>query len=296
MALAGSSFPPSRGRTSAITYNALSKEEAERVARWEKLKQGGLFQPLSEPSAYLQSYVVARKMAAQDNGEDQDLPSCLEEAAERGHPALAEEATKHLEDMKYEPKARRKAGAEFSPPEWRDGIGHVTLHLDPKFGIDPIPFQNHQGKLSASDAQVPLGGQHDVEERQCPPLRVGIGVTLLERPKASIEELHRAAAILRVAQAHLGDAPSWIPETEHFLRQNIHDCVYLRHEKDYRVLQHLSQGHLEKITLAVLRLSYFGRLEIDLLHGGEADERKYYDERPEGVQQCAKPSWPARLT
>lgn len=98
----------------------LSTEEQERLIKWRKLLEGGLFQPLKEPSEYLQSHVVARILAAEDSQQECDLLLCLEEAVERGRPALAEEATRHLEDLKHDPKAGHKAHAEFSVPTWTD--------------------------------------------------------------------------------------------------------------------------------------------------------------------------------
>ena len=108
---------------------------------------------------------------------------------------------------------------------------------------------------------------------------MGIGAQLAPRGESKQEELLNSAAHLRhqlwmeavEAQANLGDPPAWIPETEHLLRQNVHDCVYPRHEKDYRSLQTLSGGFLDGVTLVVLRISYFGKLEADLLHGAGAE-------------------------
>ena len=93
------------------------------------------FAQLHDPSDYLQSHVVARILAAEDVGERLDLIACLETAAEHGHPALAEEACRHLEALKYEPKAGHRADAEFTPPSWSEGFGVGELRLDAEFGI-----------------------------------------------------------------------------------------------------------------------------------------------------------------
>lgn len=212
----------------ADTPGDLSQEEQDRVSRWKKLLDGGLFQPLQALSDYLQSHVVARVLSAQDAGQERSLIQCLEDAVERGHPAPAEEATRHLEEMRYEPKAGHRADAEFSPPEWTGSVGLGQLHFDPKYQIDPIP-QDHQDKLRAKASKVPLGDSQEIEERQCLPLRVGIGICRVLDPKADDQKAQSEAAQLRgslwqeaaAAQAHLGDPPTWISETEHFLRQNI---------------------------------------------------------------------------
>ena len=99
---------------------------------------------------------------------------------------------------------------------------------------------------------VPTGDGQEFEERQCLPLHVGIGLAKAFDPTVSEEKARKSAAQLRhtlweeaaSAHAHLGDPPAWITETEHFLRQNVHDCVYPHHEKDYRTLQTLAGDSL----------------------------------------------------
>ena len=76
---------------------ALSDEERSRIQRWETLEASGVLQTLKDPSDYLRSHVIARLMAAEDAQQDVDLPTILEEAAEQGHPTLAEEACRQLE-------------------------------------------------------------------------------------------------------------------------------------------------------------------------------------------------------
>jgi len=260
----------------------LSTQELDRMQRWQKLLANGLFAQLHDPSDYLQSHVVARILAAEDVGERLDLIACLETAAEHGHPALAEEACRHLEALKYEPKAGHRADAEFTPPSWSEGVGVGELRLDAELGIPPIPYVDYQDKLSVVETGVPTGDGQEFEERQCLPLHVGIGLAKAFDPTVSEEKARKSAAQLRhtlweeaaSAHAHLGDPPAWITETEHFLRQNVHDCVYPHHEKDYRTLLSLAGDSLRGTTLVVVRLSYFGRLEADLLHGsGEDSER-----------------------
>ena len=260
----------------------LSTQELDRMQRWQKLLANGLFAQLHDPSDYLQSHVVARILAAEDVGERLDLIACLETAAEHGHPALAEEACRHLEALKYEPKAGHRADAEFTPPSWSEGVGVGELRLDAEFGIPPIPYVDYQDKLSVVETGVPTGDGQEFEERQCLPLHVGIGLAKAFDPTVSEEKARKSAAQLRhtlweeaaSAHAHLGDPPAWITETEHFLRQNVHDCVYPHHEKDYRTLQTLAGDSLRGTTLVVVRLSYFGRLEADLLHGSGADSER----------------------
>lgn len=177
------------------TEEELALQEKTLFERWRHLLDSGLFQPLQAPSDYLQSHVVSKVLHAQDLGQERTLTQCLEEAVERGHPALAEEATRHLEELKYEPKAGHKADAEFSPPDWSEGVGKGKLHFDPKFQIDPIPYQDHQDKLEAAASQVPLNDGKDEEERQCLPLHVGIGLYRAKHPKATDSEAYRAAAV-----------------------------------------------------------------------------------------------------
>lgn len=62
------------------------------------------------------------------------------------------------------------------------------LHFDPKFGIDPIPYQDHQDKMSDGKTE---------EERQCLPLHVGIGIRRAKHPSAPDAESLQAAADLR---------------------------------------------------------------------------------------------------
>ena len=68
-------------------------------------------------------------MAAEDAQQEVDLPTVLEEAAEQGHPTLAEEACRQLEGLKHTPKAGHKADAEFEPLVWEGEVGRGSLKL-----------------------------------------------------------------------------------------------------------------------------------------------------------------------
>lgn len=289
-----------------------SPEELERISRWKAIEASGSLRPLEPYSDYLKSHVVARLMEAEDKKQELTLALCL--AVEEGHPALAEEACKVLADINHVPKAGHRSDAEFTPPKWAEGVGVGELQLSgelEEFG--PIPNRDYQDKLPTSLTGVPTGDGTEVEERQCLPLHVGIGVALAADPAATIEKVLETAAQLRsqlwreaaLAQSHLGDSPAWISDTEHFLRQNAHDCLFPHHEKDYRALQTLAGNFLDKRTLVVVRISYFGRLEADLLHGREADPGqlvfvtihrghmrlplpRFPEDLLRGLQQCGK--------
>ena len=263
----------------APAWNDQTSEEQERILRWKRMEKEGALRDLKDPSDYLHAHVVARLMAAEDQGQQITLSQCLEEAAEQGHPALAEEACRHLEHLKFEPKAGHRPDAEFSALNWESGIGHGELQLHGELAaLGPIAVRDYQDKLDTNECGIPMtGSRGQWEERQCLPLHVGLGVALAEDPAMELDEARKQAHQLRKAlwseavEAHtcLGDPPTWIPEGEHFLRQNVHDCLYPHHEKDYRVLQNLAGNFLNGKTLVVLRISYFGRLEVDLLHGGD---------------------------
>ena len=291
-----------------------SEEELQRKQRWEKLEASGSLEPLRESSDYLHSHVVARMLDAEDRGEKLPLATCLEEAAELGHPALAEEACQILTTMNHVPKAGHQADAEFTPPKWTEGmgVGELLLHGQlEEWG--PISYRDYQDKLPVEMTGVPMNDGAEVEERQCLPLHVGIGIALAADSAASPEIVLGKAAEVRAhlwqeaaqAHAHLGDAPPWISDTEHFLRQNVHDCLFPHHEKDYRALQTLAGSLLDGHTLVVLRISNFGRLEADVLHGKGADpgqlvfvtihrghmrllQPNYPEELFQGLQQNAK--------
>ena len=284
---------------------ALSDEERSRIQRWKTLEASGVLQALKDPSDYLRSHVIARLMAAEDAQQDVDLPTILEEAAEQGHPTLAEEACRQLEGLEHTPKAGHKADAEFEPLVWEGEVGRGSLKL---FGrlheAGAIACLDFQDKLRAADTGVPLGNPQEFEERQCLPLHVGIGIALATHPQAKQDTCVQRACTLRrtlweegvAAQAHLGDPPAWITETEHFLRQNIHDCVYPHHEKDYRTLQTLSRDELKGVTLVVMRISYFGRMEVDLLHGEGSDGSiSVFVSIHRGHMRLLQPESPTRL-
>ena len=267
----------------APAWDDQSQEERERLKRWKSLEEKGVLTALDSPTDYLRSHVIARMMAAQDEGYELELNRCLEDAAEHGHPALSKEAGRQLELLKHEPKAGHQADVEFTPITWDDGIGHGLLNFQGNLShIGSVTVRDYQDRLNAKDSEVPLQDGQLEEERQCLPLHVGVGLALADDPSVDLREAVARANQLRKhlwdeaveAHAHLGDPPAWIPEGEHFLRQNVHDCLFPHHEKDYRALQTLTGSMLQGYTLAVLRISYFGRLEVDLLHGDDAGNGK----------------------
>ncbi|CAL1131402.1 unnamed protein product [Cladocopium goreaui] len=267
----------------APAWDDQSQEERERLKRWKSLEEKGVLAALESPTDYLRSHVIARMMAAQDEGYELELNRCLEDAAEHGHPALSKEAGRQLELLKHEPKAGHQADVEFTPITWDEGIGHGLLNFQGNLShIGSVTVRDYQDRLNAKDSEVPLQDGQLEEERQCLPLHVGVGLALADDPSVELREAVARANQLRKhlwdeaveAHAHLGDPPAWIPEGEHFLRQNVHDCLYPHHEKDYRALQTLTGSMLQGYTLAVLRISYFGRLEVDLLHGDDAGNGK----------------------
>ena len=289
----------------AMDEGALSDEERLRMQRWRTLEASGALQTLKDPSDYLRSHVIARFMAAEDAQQEVDLLTILEEAAEQGHPTLAEEACRQLEGLKHTPKAGHKADAEFESLVWEGEVGRGSLKL---FGrlheAGAITCLDFQDKLKAADTGVPLGNPQEFEERRCLPLHVGIGIALASHPQTKQAACVQRACTLRrtlweegvAAQAHLGHPPAWIAETENFLRQNIHDCVYPHHEKDYRALQILSRDELKRVTLVVMRISYFGRMEVDLLHGEGSDGSiSVFVSIHRGHMRLLQPESPARL-
>ena len=282
-----------------------SEEELRRLAKWKALEEKGVLDGLENPSDYLKSHVIARLINALEAGQELSIETCLEDAAEHGHPSLAEEACKQLEALKYQPKAGHRSDAEFSVLTWIGDVGHGQLTLQgPLQALGPITVRDYQDKISKDLSGVPLPNGQDEEERQCLPLYVGIGLAIAEDPSVELEEALKKAAALRKqlwaeaveAHAHLGDPPAWISAEEHFLRQNMHDCLYPHHEKDYRALQTLSGECLINVTVVVFRISYFGRLEVDLLHGGpELDEKCVFVSIHRGHMRLLLPSDPQHL-
>ena len=72
-------------------------------------------------------------------------------------------------------------------------------------------------------------------------IHVGICLVKVIDPIVSEEKTRKSAVQLRhilweeaaSAHAYLGDPPSWVTETENFLKKNVHGFVYPQHAKDY---------------------------------------------------------------
>ena len=69
------------------------------------------------------------------------------------------------------------------------------------------------------------------------PCHVGIGLAKGIDPVVSEEKTRKSSVPLweeaASAHAYLGDPPSWVTETENFLKKNVHGFVYPQHAKDY---------------------------------------------------------------
>ena len=140
----------------APAWDDQSQEERERLKRWKSLEEKGVLAALESPTDYLRSHVIARMMAAQDEGYELELNRCLEDAAEHGHPALSKEAGRQLELLKHEPKAGHQADVEFTPITWDEGIGHGLLNFQGNLShIGSVTVRDYQDRLNGKRQRGP---------------------------------------------------------------------------------------------------------------------------------------------
>ena len=162
-------------------------------------------------------------------------------------------------------------GDQLLSPDLHDQLGIGGVETRQCLSLHPA-LATVLGGRRASDAVWKTVAHNRKHAPAAPGLREGE----LERAKA-------AAVLIRAslwqgavdALAHLGDPPPWAPSAESLIRSYAHDCIRAHHEKDYRCLQAFPCDVLSNVTLMILRVNHWGKLEADILRGPEAQDHHW---------------------
>ena len=269
-----------RQDTEVTAVQAGTDEAQKRKDAYEKLLASKKLAPLSGCSDHLHSHVASHFVNAEMQGRVLQLSEILTQAIDYGHPQLAEEAQEVLSSIGV------KAGLILPEPEacfgtfvWAEGVGKGQMTFSHPLwdGVPPLDILDAQDKLPLPEdlrVALQLGSEKAEEMRQCLCLHVALAFeadlpTAWERARDLRRELWEESS---AAFQHLGDASPYISTAEAFVRHNAHDCIYLDHEKDFRVLQLFARRFMQGRLLVVLRLSHQGIVEIDTVRGTGALE------------------------